>query len=86
MQKIKESGLVEGAIFLMAVHALKLVRECIKRNNLDTKQILFPDQSILISINKALMQSMFYIPMKEEYCDVDFDTSTSMFNEKKNLR
>lgn len=47
---------------------------------------MFPDQYILISINKALMQSMFGIAMKEQYSDVDFGSSTSMFNEKETLR
>lgn len=70
-QKLKESGLVEVVGFLMVVHAPELVRECIKRYDLEMKQILFPDQSILISINKALMQSAFDIPIKEEYYDID---------------
>lgn len=85
-QKLKESGLVEAAGFPMAVHTLELVKECIERYNPKTKQILFFDQSILISINKALMQSAFGIPVKEQYCDVDFGSSVSMFNEKKTLR
>ena len=54
-QKLKESGLVEVAIFLMVVHAPKLVKECNERYNLEKKKIMFPDQCILISINKVLM-------------------------------
>lgn len=85
-QKLKQSGLVEAVTFPMDVQAPELVRECIKRYNLETKQILLPDQSILLSINKALMQSAFGIPVKEEYCDIDVSSSTSMFNKKKTLR
>lgn len=70
----------------MVVHAPELVKECVERYNLETKNILFLDQYILISINKALMQSTFGIPMKEQYYDFDFGSSTSMFNEKKTLR
>ena len=41
--KLKESGLVEAAGFPMAVQAPKLVKECIERYNLETKQILLLD-------------------------------------------
>lgn len=50
------------------------------------KQIFFPDHSILLTINKALMQSKFGIPVQKKYYDIDFGSSTSMFNEKKTLR
>ena len=67
----------------MAMQAPELVKECIERYNLETKQILLPDQSILLSVNKELMQFAFRIPVKEEYSDIDFSSSASMFNEKK---
>ena len=70
----------------MVANAPELVRKCIERYDLETKQILFADRSILISINKALMQSVFNIPIKEEYCDIDFGSFASMFNEKMTLR
>ena len=85
-QKIKESGLVEVARFSMVVQAPKLVSEFIERYNLETKKILLPNQSILLSINKALMQSTFGVLVKEEYHEIDFSSSTSMFIEKKILR
>lgn len=50
-QKLKESGLVQAVGFLMVVQALELVRECIEKYNPQTKQILFPDQSVLLYIN-----------------------------------
>lgn len=40
----------------------------------------------MLSINKELMQSTFGIPVKEEYCGVDFSSYASMFNRKKTLR
>ena len=52
----------------------------------ETKQILLPDQSIMLSVNKELMQSAFSIQVKEEYWDIDFSSFPSMFNEKKTLR
>jgi hypothetical protein len=85
-QKLKESRLVEAIGFPLAVYAPKLMRECIERYDPETKQILFPGQSVLILIDKALMQPTFGIPIKEEYCDIDFGSFASMFNEKKTLR
>lgn len=49
-------------------------------------QILFPDQSILLSINKALMQSTFGILVQEQYCDIDYVSFASIFNEKNTLK
>lgn len=43
-QKLKDSGLVEDARFPIAVQAPNLVRECIEKYNVVTKEILFPDQ------------------------------------------
>lgn len=84
--KLKKSGLVDAYDFLMVVYAPKLVNECIERYNLETKKILFLDQSILLSINKVLMQSTFGIHVQEQYCDIDFGSFVSMFNENKTLR
>ncbi len=84
--KLKESGLLEETKFPMIVHEPKLVKECIERYNLEMKKILFPHQSILLSINKVLMQSTFGIPVQEKYCDINFSSSTSMFTERKTLR
>ena len=46
---------------------------------------MLTSQFILLSINKALMQFAFGVPEKEEYCDIEFDSFASMFNEKKTL-
>ena len=54
-QNLKERKPAKVVIFLMVVHAPKLVEECIERYNLEIKKILLLNQSILISIKKALM-------------------------------
>lgn len=86
IQKLKESGLIETTFFPMAMQAPDLVRECIKRYNPKTRQIFFPDQSVLLSMDKELMQSTFDVPLREKYCDIDFASFASMFNEKKTQR
>ena len=42
-QKLKESGLVEAAIFPMVVQAPELIRECIERYDPKMKKILLPN-------------------------------------------
>lgn len=63
--KIKESGLAEANGFPMVVHAHKLAKDCIERYNLEMIQILFPGQSILLSINKVLMQLAYAFMVQE---------------------
>lgn len=77
---------MQVAGFLMVIMAPELIRECIEKYNPQTRQILFHDQSVFLSIDKALIQSAFGILVKDVYCDIDFGTSASMFNEKKALR
>ena len=52
IERLKGSGLVEAARFPVAVQAPELILECINHYNPDTKQILLPDQSVLISIDR----------------------------------
>lgn len=77
---------MEANGFSMAIQALEIVKEYIKSYDPKMKQIFLPNQSILFLINKDLIQSTFGVPMKEEYCDIYFDSSTFMFNKKKTLR
>lgn len=51
-EKLCGSGLVEAAGFPVAVQAPELIVECINHYNPDTKQILLPDQSVLISVDR----------------------------------
>ena len=50
-EKLRGSRLVEVVGFLVVVQALKLILECINHYNPNTKQILLPDQMVLISID-----------------------------------
>ena len=51
-ERLKGSGLVEAVGFPIEVQAPELILECINHYNLDTKQILLPDQTMLISIDR----------------------------------
>ncbi len=55
MEKLRGIGLVEAAGFLVAVQAPKLILGCINYYNSDTKQILLPDQTVLISIDRQVV-------------------------------
>ena len=54
-EKLRGSGLVEAAGFPVAVQAPELIVECINHYNPDTKQILLPDQSVLISVDRQVV-------------------------------
>ena len=51
-EKLLGSGLVEAVGFPVAMQAPELILECINHYNPDTKQILLPDQTVLISIDR----------------------------------
>ena len=51
-EKLRGSGLVEAVGFSVIVQAPKLILECINHYNPDTKQILLPDQTMLIWIDR----------------------------------
>ena len=85
-QKLKESGLVLVIGFPMAMQVPIFLKECVEIYNPETKYILLPSQSILLSVNKELMQSTLEIPVKKEYCDIDCSSFASVFNKKNTLR
>lgn len=49
MEKLRGCGIVE------VVQAPKLISECINHYNLDTRQIVLPDDIVLISIDRKTM-------------------------------
>lgn len=61
-EKLRVSGLVEVAGFPIAVQAPELIVECINHYNLDTKQILLPNQTVLISIDHQAIVNCLPIP------------------------
>ena len=54
-KKLRGSGLVEAIGFPVAVQAPELIYECINHYNLNTRQILLPDHTVLISIDRKTM-------------------------------
>ena len=64
-ERLKGSGLVEAAGFPVAVQAPELIIECINHYNPDTKKILLPDQTVLISIDRQAVVNCLRIPERE---------------------
>ena len=52
MEKLQGSRLVEATGFPVVVQAPELILECINHYNPDTKKILLPNQTMLISIDR----------------------------------
>ena len=61
-KKLQGNWLVEAARFLVAVQAPELIIECINHYNLDTKKILLPNQTMLISIDRQAVVNCLWIP------------------------
>ena len=62
MEKLRGSGLVEVVRFLVAVQAPELIIECINHYNMDTKKILLPNQTLVISIDMQVVVNCLQIP------------------------
>ena len=60
----------------MSVQAPKLVKECIERYDPTKKRIMMPENSIVISLSREVMQSAFGVPIREEFYDINFESST----------
>ena len=82
-ERLRGSGLVEAAGFPVAVQAPELILECINNYNPDTKQILLPDQSVLISIDRQAVVNCLRIPEREEFSDLTVGGAMSEFSSKK---
>lgn len=72
IEKLNNGGLVEAATFPSAVQAHKLIYECINHYNLETKQIMLPNDNILLSIDRETIVSFLCIPEKEEFSNLSF--------------
>ena len=83
MKKLWGSRLVEAAGFPVAVQALELILECINHYNPDTKQILLPDQIVLISIDRQVVVNSLQILEREEFSDLMMGGAISKFSLKK---
>ena len=83
MEKLRGIGLVEAVGFPIAVQALELIMECINHYNRDTKQILLPDQTVLISIDRQAVVNCLRIPEWEEFSDLMMGGAMSKFSLKK---
>ena len=83
IERLKGSGLVEAAKFPVAVQAPELILECINHYNPDTKQILLPDQSVLISIDRKAVVNCLRILEREEFSDLTMGGAMSEFSLKK---
>ena len=69
-ERLKRGRLVDAAGFPVVVQAPELIIECINHYNPDTKQILLPDQSVLISIDRQEVVNCLRIPEREEFSDL----------------
>ena len=82
-EKLKGSRLVEAAGFPILVQAPELILQCINHYNSDTKQILLPDQSVLISIDRQAVVNYLQIPEREEFSYLTMGGAMSEFSLKK---
>ena len=74
---------MEAAGFPVAVQAPELIVECINHYNPDTKQILLPDQSVLISVDRQAVVNCLRIPEREEFSALTIGGAMSEFSLKK---
>jgi hypothetical protein len=61
-EKLRDSGLVEAAVFPSTVQAPELINECITHYNPETKQIVLPNDDVLLSIDWETIVSFLRIP------------------------
>ena len=61
-KRLRGSGLVEAVGFPVAVQAPKLIYECINHYDLDIRQIMLPDHTVLISIDRQIVVNYFRVP------------------------
>ena len=61
-KKLRGCGLVKATSFPVAIQALKLIYECIHHYNLETKQIVLPNDTILISIDRQMVVNFLHVP------------------------
>jgi hypothetical protein len=82
-EKLHGSGLVEATGFPIAVQALELMIECINHYNPDTKHILLPDQTVLISVDRQAVVNYLQIPEREEFSALTIGGAMLEFSLKK---
>ena len=82
-ERLKGSGLVEAAGFPVAVQAPEVMLECINHYIPDSKQILLPDQSVLISVDRQAVVNCLRLPEWEEFSDLTMGGAMSKFSLKK---
>lgn len=70
----------------MAIQAPKMVQRYISWYDHMIKHIKMLDDSVLLNFDRTLMQSTFGLPDRDEFCDINFGSSASMYNEKRTLR
>ena len=83
IEKLRASGLVEAVGFPIVLQALELILECINHENLDKKQILLPDQTVLISIDRQAVVNYLQISEREEFSDLMMGGAMFEFSLKK---
>ena len=83
MQKLRDSGLVEAVGFPVAVQAPELIYECINHYNPDTQLIIFPDSTVLISINYQIVVNYFRVLERDEFSNLTVSGAVSEFSAKK---
>ena len=77
------SELVEAVGFPMAIQAPELIYECINHYNLDTRQIVLPNDIVLISINMKTMVNFLQVLEWEDFLDLTMGGAVSEFSAKK---
>ena len=82
-EKLRGSGLVEAAGFPVGVQAPELILECINHYNPYTKQILLPNQTMLISIDRQAVVKCLRIPEREKFSNLTMGGAMSEFSLKK---
>ena len=75
--------LVEAVGFPVVVQALELIYECINYYNLNTRHIVLPNDTVLISIYRKTMVNCLKIPEREEFSDLTVGGAIYDFSAKK---
>ena len=83
IEKLQGCGLVELVDFLVVVQALELIYECMNRYNMDTRQIVFSNDTLLIFIDRQTMVNCLKILEWEDFLDLKIGGVVSKFFVKK---
>ena len=69
--------------FPIVVQAPELIYKCINHYDPDTKQIMLPDSTVLISIDRKMVVNSFRVPERDEFSNLTvFGAMSKIFAKK----